>query len=283
MPTLHVLGAGTPSPTPERFGTSCLVEFQDDLVMVDCGPASTWKLACAGFRTTDLGWLLFTHHHSDHNADYPCLQLVRWDHSIGVEDPLHVYGPPPTEEITRRLLGPDGAFADDLTARVEHIASQRVHANRGGSLPRPAPVFDVHDTAPGESVHGNGWTATCARSEHMQPWMDSLAWRIDWDGGSVVFTGDTRPCASVVELARGAGTLVANCPLRQEQLQPELGSCIYGTLDAAEAARDAGVERLLLIHLTPTLSRERDIAAAEMAEIYDGEIVFGDEMMTLSL
>ena len=283
MPTLHILGAGTPSPTPELFGTSCLVQVGHDLVMVDCGPATTWKMVRAGFRAIDLGWLLFTHHHSDHNADYPCLQMVRWDHCIGGEEPLHVYGPPPTEEITQKLFGPEGAFADDFTARVSHVASHRCHIERGGALPRPGPVFDAHDVVAGAIIEGEGWSARCAASEHMQPWMESVTWRMDWEGGSVAFTGDTRPCASVVELARGVRTLVANCPLRQERLHEDLASCIYGTMDAAGAARDAGAERLVLIHLSQSLIRDADAAIAEMAEVYDGEIVIGEEMMALDL
>ncbi len=283
MSTLHILGAGTPSPNPDLFGTSCLVELDDDLIMLDCGPAATWKMVLAGFQPIDLGSLLFTHHHSDHNADYPCLQMVRWDHCIGVEEPLHVYGPPPTEEITRKLLGPEGAFADDFLVRVNHIASHRCHTDRGGELPRPGPVLDAHDVAPGDTIEGDGWTASCAVSEHMQPWMESLAWRVDWDGGSVAFTGDTRLCGPVTELARGVGTLVANCPLRQDRLHDDLASCIYGTMDAAETARDAGAERLVLIHLTQGLIADADAAIAEMAEVYDGEIVIGAEMMTLDL
>ncbi len=283
MPTLHILGAGTPSPNADLFGTSCLVEVGDDLVMVDCGPATTWKMVRAGFRPADLDWLFFTHQHSDHNADYPCLQMVRWDHCTGGEGPLHVYGPPPTEELTHKLFGPEGAFADDFTARVSHVASHRCHTDRGGELPRPRPEFDANDVVAGDVIEGDGWSARCGASEHMQPWLESVAWRIDWDGGSVAFTGDTRLCAPVTELARGVGTLVANCPLRQERLHADLASCIFGTMDAAETARDAGVERLVLIHLSQGLITDADAAIAEMREVYDGEIVIGAEMMALDL
>jgi len=44
MTSICFLGAGTPTPTPDRFGSSQVVEVGDELVMFDCGPATTYKL-----------------------------------------------------------------------------------------------------------------------------------------------------------------------------------------------------------------------------------------------
>ena len=68
--------------------------------------------------------LFFTHHHSDHDLDYPCFLLTRWETSIGNEENLNIYGPPPTELLTTRLIDLDiGAFAHDLIARTNHPLS----------------------------------------------------------------------------------------------------------------------------------------------------------------
>ncbi len=276
MATLHILGAGTPQPHVDRWGSAHALEFGDGVVMIDCGPAATLKLVRAGLQPKDVNWLFFTHHHSDHNCDYPCLMLFRWDQSTD-EPPLRVIGPPPTEALTEKLFGPCGAFADDIRARIEDVASKRCHLQRGGTLPRPGPRYEARDVEPGAIVEGPGWTATCARSQHMQPLLWPLAWRFDWEGGSACFTGDTAPCDEVVALASGVGTLVANAPLRQEALHDELATCIFGTMDAAQLARDADVERLVLAHLAPSLTRDSDRAIAEMREVYDGEIILADE------
>lgn len=280
MPMLHILGAGTPQPTSERWGSAYALEFDDHVVMVDCGPAATLKLLRAGIKPTDVESLFFTHHHSDHNVDYPCLMLFRWDQSTD-EPPLRVIGPPPTEELTEKLFGAEGAFADDIHARKEDIASKRCHLQRGGTLPRPGPRYQARDVEPGAAIEGRGWTATCARSRHMQPLLWPLAWRFDWDGGSVCFTGDTAPCDDVAELASGAHTIVANAPQSREALHEDLATCIFSASDAAELARDAGAERLVLVHLTSGLARDREAATAEMREVYDGEIVLADEGLRL--
>src|SRR2546425_9119211 len=73
-------------------------------------------------------------------SNYPCFLLCRWDQSIGKENQLRVYGPTLTETITERLLGENGAFVHDWKARVNAPLSQRVHVNRGGTLPRRPPV-----------------------------------------------------------------------------------------------------------------------------------------------
>ena len=82
--TVHVLGSGCPTPTPDRFGTSFAIKTQNDLVMVDCGPSATWKLAKAGLNPRDVNSLFLTHHHFDHNVDMPCFLLTRWDQRVGI-------------------------------------------------------------------------------------------------------------------------------------------------------------------------------------------------------
>ena len=49
MATIHILGAGTPTPTPDRFGSSFALEIDGDLIMIDCGPSATHKLVKAGY------------------------------------------------------------------------------------------------------------------------------------------------------------------------------------------------------------------------------------------
>src|SRR5687767_9556837 len=90
-----MLGAGVPTPTPSRFGSAYLLDVAGGSLLVDCGPSTTSKLVAAGRRPADVSLLLFTHHHFDHNADYPCFVLTRWDQDVD-QTPLRVYGPPPT-------------------------------------------------------------------------------------------------------------------------------------------------------------------------------------------
>ena len=116
MAEIYTLGAGTPTPTPTRFGSSHVLRLGDQLLMFDCGPAATHKLVKAGLFPTQVDYLFFTHHHFDHDIDYPCFLLCRWDQSIGRENKLQVFGPDLTEKITEGILGENGVFAHDWKA-----------------------------------------------------------------------------------------------------------------------------------------------------------------------
>lgn len=288
MARVHILGTGTPTPTKERFGSAFAVEVEDDVLMFDCGPAATHKLVKAGLWPTRVDYLFFTHHHFDHNVDYPCLLLCRWDQSIGRENPLTVYGPDKTEVITERLIGEEGAFYFDWYARIHAPASQRVYQNRGGVLPRRPPTEFVNavDIGPGIVHTGKKWEVTAAPAEHVQPYLDSLAYRLDTPDGSVVFTGDTQPCESVIELARDADLLICMCwddQARMEEMGEVRGHC--GTVTAAEVAQEANVGKLVLVHSGPNLTGDPAIekAISDARGVFGGEVIFAEELMAVDL
>lgn len=287
MTRLYILGAGTPTPTPTRFGSAQVVQIGDEFLMFDCGPATTHKLVKAGLWPTQIDYLFFTHHHFDHDVDYPCFLLCRWDQGAGRERLLHVYGPAPTETMTDRLLNPEyGAFSHDWKARVNAPTSQRVYVNRGGVLPRKPPTVAAKDVGPGLVHQARDWQVVATTAEHVQPWLDSLAYRIDTPDGSIVITGDTQPCQSVVDLARGADLLVCMCWDDQERME-ELGEapCQCGTTGAAKMAQEAGVKKLVITHMGPHIASHGPLekGLGDIAKIFAGEVIYAEELMTLAL
>lgn len=284
MANLYIIGAGTPAPRPDFFGSCCVLEIGSDLLMFDCGPASTQKLARAGIVPTRIEHLFFTHHHSDHNADYPCFLLCRWDQSIGAEPTLKVYGPPPLKTITDRLIGPRGAFVFDWKARIGWWRSRLVHKDRGGSLPRPAPGVIVKEVRPGRRIARTGdWTVTTGRATHAQPWLKSVSYRVDAHGLSVVFTGDTDDRRAVAKIAAACDVLVVNMALVNSG--DMRGKGLTSPVIKAQMARDAGARMLIVTHIGPRLAAPegRREATAQIRKIYKGRIVWAREGMKIKL
>lgn len=286
--SLYILGAGSTYPSPTRFGSAFVLDVDGEKVMFDCGPAATHKLVKAGLWPTEIDNLFFTHHHFDHDIDYPCFLLCRWDQSIGKENVLQVYGPALTERITHGVLDEeDGVFAHDWKARVHHPLSQKVYENRGGKLPRKPPVVNAKDVGPGTVATSDKWEVTAAPADHVQPYLDSLAYRLDTvDGRSIVFTGDTQPCDSVIELARDADVMLCMCVGDQAVIEKEgthLGQC--GTVAAGRMAEEAGVKKLVLVHMGPLLARHGPLekGIGDIREVYSGEVVYAEELMKLDL
>jgi ribonuclease Z len=127
---------------------------------------------------------------------------------------------------------------------------------------------------------------SAAPAEHVQPFLDTLAYRLDGAEGSIVFTGDTQPCPSVVDLARGADMMLCMCwddSQRMEAMGESEGTC--GTHEAARMAQAAGVKRLVLVHVGPYLAQHGPMekGIGDVRRLYDGEVIFADELMSIPL
>lgn len=286
MAKLTFLGAGTPTPTQTRFGTSQVLDIGEDSILIDCGPATTYRMAQMGIAPTAIEHLFFTHHHSDHNSDYPCFLTCRWDQTTPAHATLQVWGPKPTERITKQLVGPDSIFIDDQNARVGCPVSQIVHKNRGGELPRPRPEVEAFDVGPGDVTEQNGWRVKAVAVHHVEPFLLSLAYRFDSDEGSVVFAGDTDSVDVIGDFATGCDMLVANCWNLQEIMDGD-GEAPgqTGTIDAANMAARSGAKKLVLTHMGPSIACAEGMAKAtrDIKRIYDGEMIFAEELMVLDV
>ena len=202
--TVTVLLAGTPTPTPGKWGTAILVRSATTTVLVDVGPGATRSLVRAGVGPTEVDGVVFSHHHFDHNAGFPAFFLSRWDQGAGLIDDLLVYGPPPTVGFVDKLFAAEsGAFWPDLHARMRAPVSQAVYLNRGGDLPRLPPDPQVRNIHPGDGFMIGDVRFIPGLARHVQPFLDSNAYRIEVGSSSAVYTGDTEPCDEVIELARG--------------------------------------------------------------------------------
>jgi ribonuclease BN (tRNA processing enzyme) len=254
--------------------------------MIDCGPAATYKMTKLGLSPTSINHLFFTHHHFDHNADLPCFVLTRWDQSIGNETELAIKGPPPTKTLVDELFDLEtGAYRHDLIARVNSPTSQKVHTLRGGSLPRKPLQLAAVDVNAGFETSGPDWQISSSEAHHVEPYLTSIAYRLETQSGSIVFAGDTEPCDEVVDLARGADVLVSMCWDRQSLMEEDESRGQCGTTGAGVFAHKAGVKTLILTHIGPRLSSPGVLEAGivDATAHFEGTVIVAEELMTVEL
>ncbi len=282
---LWLVGCGSPQPLKDRFGTSYILEVGNEYLMIDCGPATTYKMVQVGISPTSINEMFITHHHYDHIVDLPCFLLTRWYMCRGDENQLRVYGPVGTKKLVEGILE---IFGSDWESRLMHVASVSGYKLAGGKLPRRSPYPIAVDLSPRPNskmkyLPSEGqvpWRLSVCPVQHYQPMLSSLAYRIDTAEGSVVFTGDTYSDVCVKELADGVDTVVATCWGFQEEVD-KVPNSVWGTTAVAKFAVDISAKHLILVHPYHMFSCEE--AVKEVAKIYPGKITFGDELSCITL
>lgn len=283
---LTLLGTGTPAPSLVRQSSGYLVEVGDDALILDHGPGAHQRLLESGRRATDITHAFFSHLHYDHFVDYPRLVLQRWDQGAGRIPELEVFGPPPIARITELLFGKAGIYDADLEARVGHESSRDVFRERGGTLPRVRPAPRVTVIHAGSVIEGRDWRVTAGHAEHVQPYLECLAFRIDADEGSICYSGDSSPCDALLDLASGCDVLVMmNHSFSGREPSAEFRKACGHHRGNAELAREAGVKSLVLTHIPPTIDAPelRAQMLEEMRAIFAGTVVWGEDLMELTV
>lgn len=275
--TLTLLGtAGGPTPQGIRSAPANVVVVDGDAYVFDCGNGIAQQLVRAGVPFSAIRAVFVTHNHSDHNADLGNLLLLGWS---GISRPVQVHGPTPT-------AGPLKNFFEmqryDIDIRVEDEGRRPLDQ-----------LVDVHDLDSAGVVYRDDKVVVTAALVDHPPVDPALAFRIDTPDRSIVFSGDTRPCDSLVELARGADVLVHEAmyvPALGGLLSRHNGETIRKHLleshtevhEAGEVAQRAGVGTLVLNHFVPCDgSVDDDTWRSEAARGFAGDIVVGADLMQL--
>lgn len=126
------------------------------------------------------------------------------------------------------------------------------------------PVFAWQAVGDGDRVDVGALTFSFSRTDHGP---ETLATRVDGGGGSIAYTADTGPAWSLTALGPGISLALCEATLgvNDENTTQHLSGRQAGAM-----ATDAGVERLVLTHLWPTLDPAEVHAAAR--ETYSGPI-----------
>lgn len=225
--TLQVtlLGTGNPRPNMERFGPSILVEAGTHRIVIDAGRGSAQRLFEIGAREALVGVeaLFLTHLHSDHVVGLPDLWLTSW--VFGRAKSLEVFGPPGTAEMSGHL---QQAFKWDVDMR-----------SKDEGFPLEGVRLSARDVQPGIAFERDGLRVTAFAVEHGGVITPAYGYRVDYQGRSVAFSGDTKLFEPIVELAKGVDVIV------HEVISPEV------EMRRAQVQGAHAIERVISHHTSP--------------------------------
>jgi ribonuclease Z len=271
---LWFLGTSAGRPILERNVTSIVLQMppaRGTIWMVDCGEGTQHQLLRTPLKLSKLEKLFITHLHGDHVFGLPGLLSTR--SSIGATEPVELYGPLGLKEmldtafrvtgthlgyeLTVHEIGDDaGIVLDDdrfivkaakLDHRIDCFGYRIVEKANLGSLNAELLAEMGVPSGPvyGQLKRGEDVTLPDGRTIHARDVVgDPLPGRI------ITILGDTRPCRNAVELAREADVLVHEATFNEAL---SVKAAEYGhstTVQAAETAREAEVQRLFLTHFS---------------------------------
>jgi len=261
---ITLLGTGSPEASMRRASSGYLLEINSDVILLDCGGGVFDRLLQAGHKPSDVTHLFFSHLHSDHMMDYARLMHAAWDESGQTPK---VFGPAPIRSITEKPFGKDGVFATDLIARTENAGSQEVWLARGGTLPRPWPKPEIVEIEAGfEFNSNNSWNLSSCEVWHAQPQLHCMAFRIDANNKSFVYSGDAALGEDLENLANGCDVLLHWCYRElNDQSLPSVAKLSPDTAQIAQLAERCSAKQLILTHLRNHMDSEESHVAMKNA------------------
>src|SRR6478736_4968250 len=266
------LGTGTPQPIMERFSASTLVQAGSETLLFDAGRGCLQRLLQIDVSYGKIDALFLTHLHSDHTVGLPDLWLTGWLISRRTI-PLNVFGPAGTNEMMNYLRK---AYAFDIKMRVED--DRRVEE---GSK------FLVKEIQQGVVYEKNGVKVIAFLVDHgyVKP---AFGYRVEYNGHSVVLSGDTRYSENLIRFAKGTDLLVHEVAIAPDTLKktdPGYNILAHHTTPEQACKVFNAVKPKLAVysHIVRLYGYKTDEIIKRTKQNYSDPFVLGEDLMIFSV
>lgn len=271
---VQILGSGGPELTDQRASTSYLIWINGKAkLLIDTGPGSSFHFEQTGADLNDLEAVLYTHFHVDHSNDLPA--FIKAAYFTARNRDLFLYGPtgnalmPSATDFVEGLFGTRGIYRYlGEYFQPGEPGVYKIHVNNIPATDGKLHILKLPDGIKASAV-----------SVYHGP-IPALAWRLDVDGCSVTFTGDTNNFEKRLEsLAQDADLLVAHHAIPENANKVALNLHMPPSMIGNIAAH-AHVKKLLLSHRMKRTEGKELSTLKEIRKTYHGPIEFADDMAT---
>ncbi|HVA05656.1 MAG TPA: MBL fold metallo-hydrolase [Acidimicrobiales bacterium] len=189
MADVTFLGTGNFLAPPDRYWNSFVL---DGSILVEPAPTALPHLRRCGFTVADMDVVVISHFHPDHTFGWPFFLLAAAEdaEARGERRPMCIVGPPGVEE-----------FLADMN-ELGSIHNVQKYAYE---------VMDLQFVeVDGSRQQAGNLLFRAVEVEHV-PHLRCFGYLFDRDGHILGYSGDTRPCAGLDELAGAADALILEC------------------------------------------------------------------------
>lgn len=277
-----LLGTGDPIPSPTRNGPAILIQAGGLNLMIDAGRGNTVRLRQAGLWPGQIDAVFITHFHSDHLnglADLVTLGYIGRQ-NVRRRQPLQIVGPIGMKRIAEALRA---SIDDDVKIR---IADEKI-------APRGADMEVQEFGGDGVVFERGNLKVTAFAVDHGVFIKPAFGYRIDYNGMSALFSGDTRFDENLIAHAAGLDLLVHETAVAPKALQNlETVKAVLAHHTTPEQAGDvfARTKPKLAAFSHITLIQDEANPAVSEAEIefrtrekWNGPLVVGEDLMRISI
>ena len=245
---LTVLGTVSPYPVKDKNCPGFLIKYGKYNILLDCGNGAT-RLMNMREDLENLK-IFITHLHPDHYGDLTALlQHIYVLRRYGLlRSSIELFFPKTTETEKRTWEDEEG-FAMSGLFETESVDSKLI--KKYAELA----AVEVHEHE-GINAYYDDLNIRNTKVPHS---IESYAYRVETKDGVITYSGDTGPDNNLRKLAENSDIFI--CESTFLPGEPRLSEHLYST-EAAEIARDANVQKLLLTHFWPEQDREKYVQGA---------------------
>ena len=241
---IQLLGTGGALPPPKHAQTGIIFEL-DQKLLVDCGSGILLRLSDAKIDVGELNTILISHFHLDHMSELFPIITARW---LSGHSHTQVLGPVGLKDLVQLHLDSNQYLKDHVT-------------------------LDVVEIQPDQQFEAAGFQIEAMATVH---WIPTLAFKFN---KKVVFSADTEAIPEMAEFAKDCAIVIHECSFPDGMDAPfhtrpnELG----------ELFKHTQIEKLVLTHFYPeVVGREREMVDS-IKKNFAGEVVWGEDLMSLKL
>ncbi len=301
MLSVTFLGTSAARPTVERNVSAMVLVREGETLLFECGEGTQRQMMRFGVSFA-LSEIFFTHFHADHFLGV--IGLVRTLGLQGREEPMRLYGPKGASKVLKTALE---LGVERVPFEVEIVEVKAGEVLKDGGC-RGRDSYEIHVFA---TDHGGGSVGYALREHERHGRFDPEKARaagvpegplwgklqkgeaVEVDGRTVsaegivgsrrpgrlvVLTGDTRPCAAVVDAARGADLLIHEATFGEEEKERAKETGHSTAREAAQVALAAKARRLVLSHVSARYSISAEELVKEAREVFKDTSVAKDGM-----
>lgn len=280
MITVTMLGSASLMPLPDRPLSSAFLRCGGHSILFDCGEGTQSAARSAGANLMGLELLALTHYHGDHTLGIPGMLQ-----SLGVfgrEAPLYITGPAGLKEAMApifQLCGglpfevrlvetpPEGLRLDGWDREMLLTAFPTVHrvTSQGYVFTLSRPGKFLPEKAQELNIPRRHWSSL-QHGEVCEDFTPDMVLGPERKGLKVVFSGDSAPCDTLSDAAKGADLFICESTFPDEKADSANQYGHFTVSQALSLCRDSGAKHAWLTHFSQMI-KEPEEYTPELQEI----------------